>query len=275
MNTLRRRVMILGSLLVALLPLSLLPLTRASDTNGPSFKTRCGYVRSAHDDPLVHPGMEGMSHLHDFFGSTFTGSTVTQAMLAASGTSCKNQGDHAAYWAPALFRNGVQVVPDNISAYYLNRSGQRTVPYPDGLRMLGGDPMATAPQSKDIAMWACDDGVEGAKGGPQQLPIEPCPNGRTLNMVVRFPACWDGRNLDSADHRSHVAYLTGTRCPASHPVQIPELRLHVHYPDHGGGNLTLASGSVWSAHADFINGWDPPTLKLLTEACLNLGRRCR
>jgi hypothetical protein len=48
--------------------------------------------------------------------------------------------------------------------------------------------------------------------------------------------CWDGVNLDSPDHKSHIAYPTagpasfhtdGGACPASHPVKIPQLMLEV------------------------------------------------
>jgi hypothetical protein len=43
-------------------------------------------------------------------------------------------------------------------------------------------------------------------------------------------SCWDGKNLDSPDHQSHM-YNTITRdgfinappCPASHPVRMPQL----------------------------------------------------
>lgn len=41
--------------------------------------------------------------------------------------------------------------------------------------------------------------------------------------------CWDGVNLDSPDHKSHVAYPvggtfeTGAPCPSTHPVKIPQL----------------------------------------------------
>lgn len=44
-----------------------------------------------------------------------------------------------------------------------------------------------------------------------------------------FSRCWDGVNLDSEDHMSHVAYpSSGTfenngPCPATHPVPIPQL----------------------------------------------------
>ncbi len=52
------------------------------------------------------------------------------------------------------------------------------------------------------------------------LNLEPC-------------RCWDGKNLDSPDHKSHVAYpasgsfeTTGP-CPASHPVRIPQVMYEV------------------------------------------------
>jgi hypothetical protein len=48
--------------------------------------------------------------------------------------------------------------------------------------------------------------------------------------------CWDGVNLDSPNHRDHVAHtiggppsfsrVTGT-CPPSHPVKIPQVMLEV------------------------------------------------
>jgi hypothetical protein len=54
--------------------------------------------------------------------------------------------------------------------------------------------------------------------------------------VVTFPTCWDGVNLDSPDHRSHMAYSTGAdwtdvgpsgNCSASHPVVVPQVMFEV------------------------------------------------
>lgn len=46
-------------------------------------------------------------------------------------------------------------------------------------------------------------------------------------------SCWDGVNIDSDDHKSHVAYpsngtfeTTGT-CPDSHPVRLPQVMYEV------------------------------------------------
>lgn len=46
-------------------------------------------------------------------------------------------------------------------------------------------------------------------------------------------SCWDGVNLDSADHATHVSYPeTGTfensgACPSTHPVKLPQLMFEV------------------------------------------------
>ena len=68
------------------------------------------------------------------------------------------------------------------------------------------------------------------------LPKKFCVGG--IRSVITFPTCWDGVNLDSADHKSHVAYpLEGTItdrfdydggvCPGSHPVRIPQVMYEV------------------------------------------------
>lgn len=47
-----------------------------------------------------------------------------------------------------------------------------------------------------------------------------------LRLELMFPSCWDGKNVASDDHKSHVAYpdsiMSGT-CPDSHPVRLPGL----------------------------------------------------
>jgi hypothetical protein len=48
-----------------------------------------------------------------------------------------------------------------------------------------------------------------------------CPDGLRLEVV--FPSCWDGKNVDSADHVSHMAYpdlVQAGECPETHPVRL-------------------------------------------------------
>lgn len=105
-----------------------------------------------------------------------------------------------------------------------------------------------------------------------------CPRGTRLRMIVRFPDCWDARNLDSADHSSHLAYAWRTRrgraCPPSHPVAVPTLGLDVIYPVRSGRGAQLSSGPPRTAHADFFNAWDPQALKRLVRRCLTRAARC-
>jgi len=60
-----------------------------------------------------------------------------------------------------------------------------------------------------------------------ELPTKVCPGGIRASIV--FPPCWDGKNLDSPDHRSHMAYspgnavLANANCPSTHPVRVPQL----------------------------------------------------
>src|SRR5919198_781505 len=63
----------------------------------------------ARDDPIVHPGQPGASHLHSFIGNTATDAASTIASLESGGSTCgkgMDQVDRSAYWVPALLRNG-------------------------------------------------------------------------------------------------------------------------------------------------------------------------
>ena len=64
------------------------------------------------------------------------------------------------------------------------------------------------------------------------LPTRKCPGAIRSNTF--FPACWDGVNLDTPDHSSHVAFyenvnpasglfLSNGTCPSTHPIHIPAL----------------------------------------------------
>ena len=92
--------------------------------------------------------------------------------------------------------------------------------------------------------------------GPSETP-QSCPAENPLTLHVQFPECWDGVSLYSPDHESHMAYGRFGLCPASHPAVLPTLSLIMQYPIVGEpGAITLASGSAYSAHADFFNAWD-------------------
>lgn len=47
-----------------------------------------------------------------------------------------------------------------------------------------------------------------------------------IRLELMFPSCWNGQDVDSPDHKSHVAFpdlvMTGT-CPEGYPVKLPSL----------------------------------------------------
>jgi hypothetical protein len=238
----------------------------------PQFVVECGFSHMAPDDPIVHPGHSGRSHEHVFFGSTVVDAGSTVEDLDAGDTTCDQHLDRASYWAPALLDHGAPVEPTRAVAYYRPGVGidpASVEPYPHGLMMLGGDQVAAEAQSLDVVAWSCGTGSARAVTPPT------CPDGRPLRMAVSFPDCWDGERLDSPDHVSHVARSRDGACPDSHPVAMPQLLLAISYPVTGAGHeLSLASGSILTGHADFFNAWDEDKLRTEVESCIRRGLTC-
>lgn len=57
--------------------------------------------------------------------------------------------------------------------------------------------------------YTCLENILTRTGETLDFPKRPCKAGIMVN--VRFPTCWDGINLDSPDHQSHVAYVCSTK----------------------------------------------------------------
>lgn len=242
----------------------------------------CNYSHSLSDDPIVFPGQPGASHMHDFVGASTTDRSSTAASLQSGGTSCAMSADKSAYWVPALYKDGVRVLPKGTSKnalfYYRRKgapSGTMVQPFPRGLKMIIGNAKAKSPQENP--QLGTDIIFKCGPGSTTDLPAPPtrCSSG-IMVMSLRFPNCWDGKNLDSPDHRSHMAYPEGSRCPKSHPVVLPRIESFFRYNVGTGpiGTITLASGPYYTAHQDFFNAWDPAVLQTLVTKCLNTPVDC-
>jgi len=237
-----------------------------------NFVSNCKFVHFLPDDPIVYPGQPGKSHDHTFVGNTSTNASSTLASLQAAGTTCRRPNDKAAYWMPTLIVDGQPVTPLGATIYYRRDTFARVHAFPAGLEMIAGDSKATTPQDEKITFWNC-----GVLGGVKPSVAPPaCPSGRGqgLRLHVNFPSCWDGTSLDSADHKSHMAYPTAGACPADHPVAVPAISLIYRYPISGDHEFALSSGGVYSAHADFFNAWNENALTRLVNVCLNGLRHC-
>jgi hypothetical protein len=174
---------------------------------------------------------------------------------------------------PTLIVDGQPVKPLGSTIYYRRSTrGGRVSVFPAGFKMIAGDKSATSPQGMQITFWNCG----AAAAVPASTEVPTCPNtrGQSLRLHVNFPSCWDGQHLDSADHKSHMAYPVRGACPASHPVAVPAISLIYRYPITGGSGVTLSSGGQYSAHADFFNAWRQGRLVSLVNNCLNALRHC-
>ena len=246
---------------------------RARAARRPSrFVTRCTFSHTLSDDPIVKPNLPGASHSHDFFGNVTTNAATTIASLDAGGTTCIDHFDHSGYWVPSLTVNGMTVQPTFANVYYQSAGKPfRTIQtIPHGLEVVAGDSTAIAPQSLQVVSYNCsaNEDVDFSSSAPT------CPR-PTLTMHINFPDCWNGKDLDSVDHKSHLAYHGANgACPAGYPVPLPRVRVNVHYPTTGGPGVALASGGQYSGHADFFNAWEPKELQRLVRTCINAGRIC-
>lgn len=251
--------------------------TAGFPTGGPGiFTDTCLRTKTAPDDPILMHGMPGSSMQHDFYGNTGTTASSATKDLVGGPTRCTTSADSSAYWTPVLFQNGTALTPKGTLIYWRAPIGaQKSVQtIPAGLTMIAGDEAAQAPQGRKTIGWSCT-GV-----GQLRLSDEPhdCTAGTKLRLVITFPNCWDGTTLDGAK-QSNVVMMTGAACPASHPVQLPQIVMHMVYPTSSAAGLTLSvgpemQGSVTTAHADFMNGWDEPVLTSDVNACVVTGTRC-
>jgi hypothetical protein len=246
----------------------------SSSTSIGSFRVECELSHRAQVDPIVAPGQVS-AHMHDFFGNRSTNANSTYlSMLNSTATTCTESGDHAGYWAPTLIApDGTAAEPVVAIFYYRNRPVEysRTLPFPADFRMIAG--------GKDAfpnTYWTCD-GESDTGYQFRRNYIPDCGSGGNIKMHVFFPPCWDGRNLDSPDHRSHVAYgrnddgtVEGTdpdTCPPGYPVKLPQLDFRVQYDVSDGRGYRFSDGEVLP-HSDFWNTWSQTRLQRLVTRCL-------
>jgi Domain of unknown function (DUF1996) len=149
---------------------------------------------------------------------------------------------------------------------------------PNGLKMLTGNSSADYPQKTSTVQWNC-------AGESKKLAyILEC-DGNNLQSIITFPECWDGVNLDSLDHQSHLSYLNGDFCPSSHPVLIPRLQLKVNYGIKGGNGYKLVSDLMQlnrtgydnpgnTLHADSFIAWSGNSMLSKVINCNRAGKKC-
>jgi len=262
-----------------------------------AFRTSCAYSHMAFDDPIVYPGKPGASHLHTFFGNSLTSAATTAESLRTTGNSTCRGGtvNRSAYWVPSMIdtTTGRPVVPDSAQIYYKRGYQVSTstpiTGMPPGLRMIAGNPTNTTPIAIGYR-FRC-------QGGPNNsndqfgTSIPSCDAGAQMVQEIFFPQCWDGRNLDAPDHKSHMSYPVQLSqspftwsCPVSHPVVLPQVSFNIAYtvPSPGAAKAWRLASDMYdrslpagySSHGDWFNGWNADISDAWARACVNARRDC-
>ncbi|ANS70203.1 secreted protein [Streptomyces lincolnensis] len=274
-----------------------------------TFATQCGVNENKlynSDNVIVAPGVDnGAHHTHDYIGNQANDAFASNDDFAAGETSCQNQGDKSSYYWPVLrLQDGTEefdaqqqgggaegntgriLTASEVTLEYVGNPGGKVVAMPKFLRIITGDAKAfTNGTANANAAWSCT-GFEDRQL-TDKYPV--CPEGSSLVRTSKFQSCWDGQNIDSANHRSHVAFAdpaTGA-CPGGFKA-IPQLVQRLVYDvdapslnDNGRSSPFYAVDGFpeqmhkpITDHGDFVNVFDEQLMNEMVQ-CINTGRQCQ
>jgi hypothetical protein len=288
-----------------------------------AFRMFCTAGQLLRDDPLVSPGQPGVSHLHQFFGNTGANAGSNyQSLRTSGGTTCGQSStpfNRSAYWFPAMLDGvGNVVKPDFIKLYYKRNANidplcspsntptlGQCVDLPNGIRYVFGYNMKTGEGFGGASIfYSCVPSEDGTvSNGPAtgryasiaEVAAAGCPVGAQLVIAANSPNCWDGMSLDTADHRSHMAYATGpwfspqlfkacTGAGASpgHPYVVPNMELLIQFTVdanlarwHVSSDEMVPGAPAGSTfHVDYWEAWSPPIKARWHAACINQALSC-
>ncbi|MFJ9896162.1 DUF1996 domain-containing protein [Streptomyces sp. NPDC091280] len=282
------------------------PQEQANASRG-TFVTACGVNANGlfnSDNVIVAPGVSnGAHHFHDYIGNQSNNAFASDQDLANADTSCENPGDKSTYYWPVLrLQNGKQesdadkpgggtegnsgeiVTAKQVTLTFEGNPQSKVVAMPRLLRIITGDAKAfvNGPANAN-ASWSCT-GFEDRQL-KDKYPL--CPAGSDVVRTFKFQSCWDGRNIDSANHRTHVAFEAADgACPAGFEA-IPQLVQRIVYavdaPSLQDGGKTTPLFAVDSFpeqqhkpvtdHGDFINVFDEGLMNDMVT-CINNGQKC-
>lgn len=288
----------------------------ASDGSEGAFRFTCGGEgKVAYDDPIVFPGQPGKSHLHQPWGNAdFNANTTPETLAQSAETDCNYTPyslNRSGYWMPALINDQGQVIhPDLVSVYYKRKTSSSAfcdpksasfigtcIGLPNRIRFVFGWNMFEPTAPVQGASWYCTTGDKKHYSNLDDVFNSGCVAGAQLIANTLAPNCWDGANLDSPDHRSHMAYgsygQTGKyHCPKTHPYYIPQEENKVTFTvtaDMIGTNpdgthysrIKLSSDHMLpnakpgqTLHSDYMEAWVTEAKDMWMKNCIEKGLNC-
>ncbi|MEU9187494.1 DUF1996 domain-containing protein [Streptomyces sp. NPDC048484] len=277
------------------------------DASKGSFTTSCGVNEKGlfnSDNIIAAPGVtNGAHHFHDYIGNQSNDAFASDEDLANAETTCENEGDKSSYYWPVVrLQNGTEekdaaspgggiegnageiVTPKQVTLTFEGNPRGEVTAMPKLLRIITGDAKAfvNGPANAN-ASWSCT-GFEDRQL-KDKYPL--CPQGSDVVRTFKFQSCWDGQNIDSANHRTHMAFAdAGGNC-ANDFKAVPQLVQRIVYdidaPSVADGGKTKPLFAVDSFpeqlhkpvtdHGDFINIFDEALMGEMVD-CINEGRKC-
>ncbi|KAF9016701.1 hypothetical protein BDZ89DRAFT_1094434 [Hymenopellis radicata] len=250
-------------------------------------------------DPIITPnGVATHAHKGEDLaspvlgGSNFDASVNTAKLRQSQCTTTAIAEDKSSYWVPvnsslnySRWANGSV---SDVTDYLFPDEAGKTTPFPDDFRMISGTPTLRSYDASDPAQQAvsylCLDYTAGSSTTRHTgIPNMNCPDG--IRAQLNFPSCWDGKNADSDDHKSHVAFRSGGPdsgdcLDPKFPKSIPRIFVEIYWGTQDFNNVrsqaknpsqpfVLAQGDAtgYGHHGDFINGWDTATLQKAVDGC--------
>lgn len=272
-----------------------------------SFTTKCGVNANNlfnSDNLIVAPGVDnGAHHTHDYVGNQDNNAFSSDQDLANATTSCQNQGDKSTYYWPVLrLQNGTQEfdakdlgggAEGNVGKILKAKQAQikfvgnkkgPVVAMPQLLRIITGDAKAFTNGLKNANTSFSCTGFENRQVTDKYVI---CPQGSSVVRTSNFQSCWDGKNIDSANHRDQVAFVGADgSCPNGFQA-IPQLQVRLVYDVPAP---TIQNGQVKNPYAvdgfpeqlhkpitdhnDFINVMSTQLMNKVVN-CINTGKNCQ
>jgi hypothetical protein len=247
----------------------------------------------------------GAHHVHDYVGNQKVNAFSSNQTFLQGGTSCQNKNDLSAYYWPVIReQDGTQekdanangggkdlnvgkiLVAQQAEIKYVGNPTSKVVAMPQFLRIITGDAKAATNGTANAnAHWSCT-GFENKVQLTDKYPI--CPQGSQVVRTFAFQSCWDGKNIDSANHRTHVAFAdpASGACPNGFKA-IPQLTMRLVY---NVPQPVIQNGQVKNAYA--VDGFPEQLHKAITDHddfisvtngglantianCINQGRKCQ
>ncbi|MFE6525753.1 DUF1996 domain-containing protein [Streptomyces sp. NPDC057794] len=272
-----------------------------------SFTTNCGTNENENrnsDNVIVAPGVSnGAQHQHDYVGNQSNNAFASDEDLANAQTTCQNQGDKSSYFWPVLrIQDGSQdidqgqpgggqdgnvgkiVEPAEAQLKFVGNRTSDVVAMPKALRIITGDAKSfTNGLNNANTSWSCT-GFEDRQV-TDKYPI--CPQGSSVVRTSNFQSCWDGQNIDSANHRTHVDFVEADGSCSNGFQAIPQLQVRLVYdvqaPQINNGQVQNAFAvdsfpeqlhKPITDHNDFINFFDEDLMNEMVQ-CINNGEDCQ